>query len=814
MRKLTFFIALFFIGKTFGQSQPRQYMVLHGNQLHTSMYNGGFLWGNGSTMPSFQNHFNGDQVKAFDWITNLWLSGIDGSGKIRYSAERFPTTTKLDYMSGIFDHQTFKKIDSSEFHFNKIWSVRRWQIEEHLADFQNNGQIDSPIDAIIGWPGVGNPHFKAVNGFALPPNPVGWAAFHDANLDGVYNAFDGDFPLPEGVSPTVLPEQVMWFVTSDFGQTSAGAFNMPAEIQVSAWAFHCEDNPALEESVFTSHKISLLDPDPLDSVFVGFWQRAELECGPKGYFGCDPLKSDQFFYLPTDLNAVDTMGPATCFNHRKPAIGLSILNQKLHSSWTTSHPTVVEPGPNGYFSWSAMNSDAGYAGNNFYTGQCDLDGVDNKKFMFPGDPRDPLSCAMINLPNIGKNKTENISSIKIGHWEPNQAIKIDLAWVFAHDSTTNDSLASFSLLTDRMAEIHDFYGNKFVNICQPPILCASDCVWPGDANLDGIANHCDLTDMALAAANGSNTGLPRSPREVWWSPWAAPDFSENTPKTNRNKKHNDADGNGKIELQDLKILTENYNETNPNWQPKPDVFPNGPELSIASAITSQPLNGALPGQTKYAKVMLDAPPGLFALAFEIDCDPKYVREIYGGSFNGFHWQMSHHFMDGPRAGTFSLASSKDSVGEVYVDGQLSLLQVRMAHTFPGTGNSLDTLRLRFKNIKGYLADGTLLDLGGQDFVFTVAGSPVAVNGPGPAKNAIKFHPNPIGEATFLTFENLPADERNQLVLTDISGKKLRELPFSGEKVFFKRDGLPSGLYFFEIKNGSGAGVFAGKLVVE
>ncbi len=79
---------------------------------------------------------------------------------------------------------------------------------------------------------------------------------------------------------------------------------------------------------------------------------------------------------------------------------------------------------------------------------------------------------------------------------------------------------------------------------------------------------------------------------------------------------------------------------------------------------------------------------------------------------------------------------------------------------------------------------------------------------------IKTWPNPLAESALLTFEGLSKNGLHRLVLTDISGKKLRELPFSGDKVFFKREGLPSGLYFFEIKNGSGAGVFTGKLVLE
>lgn len=65
-------------------------------------------------------------------------------------------------------------------------------------------------------------------------------------------------------------------------------------------------------------------------------------------------------------------------------------------------------------------------------------------------------------------------------------------------------------------------------------------------------------------------------------------------------------------------------------------------------------------------------------------------------------------------------------------------------------------------------------------------------------------------ATFLTKTSIPGEKRWTLV--DASGQMVRQVRFSGQSFVFQRDGLPAGVYFFNIEDGVG-GVFSGKIVV-
>ncbi len=85
--------------------------------------------------------------------------------------------------------------------------------------------------------------------------------------------------------------------------------------------------------------------------------------------------------------------------------------------------------------------------------------------------------------------------------------------------------------------------------------CAS--VWPGDLNNDGKANNVDLLYWGLA--EGDNGTLRPNPATSWTGQqsleWAS--FVNGV-----NGKHQDADGNGIVDEQDLQVLEDNYGYIN------------------------------------------------------------------------------------------------------------------------------------------------------------------------------------------------------------------------------------------------------------
>ncbi len=104
-----------------------------------------------------------------------------------------------------------------------------------------------------------------------------------------------------------------------------------------------------------------------------------------------------------------------------------------------------------------------------------------------------------------------------------------------------------------------YFYTLFLACCLGGLLqaqsqCVNDCVWPGDANGDGIANIFDVLPIALA--NGTE-GLPRPDASTQWLPQTAPDWGMIGPD-GKDYKHLDADGDGFITLADLDVVNENY----------------------------------------------------------------------------------------------------------------------------------------------------------------------------------------------------------------------------------------------------------------
>ena len=104
--------------------------------------------------------------------------------------------------------------------------------------------------------------------------------------------------------------------------------------------------------------------------------------------------------------------------------------------------------------------------------------------------------------------------------------------------------------------------------------CASDSVWPGDANGDYTVNIYD--PLAIAIANGQ-TGPSRTGATTTWSAQWCANWANNFYTNNLNMKHADCNGNGTVNSTDLAAVTANYGQ----WHTKGGAHPKttgAPEL--------------------------------------------------------------------------------------------------------------------------------------------------------------------------------------------------------------------------------------------
>ena len=112
----------------------------------------------------------------------------------------------------------------------------------------------------------------------------------------------------------------------------------------------------------------------------------------------------------------------------------------------------------------------------------------------------------------------------------------------------------------------------------------NDCVWPGDFDKNGIADHRDyltwgfLNEMTGPGRNGL----------VSWRGHHAEDWNEEY--NGVDIKHGDGDGNGNVNLADIDINSENHLLTNRNYVPEAN-YPVGADVVIT--LMFLPLQGPL-----------------------------------------------------------------------------------------------------------------------------------------------------------------------------------------------------------------------------
>ncbi|PCH65338.1 MAG: hypothetical protein COC01_09840 [Bacteroidetes bacterium] len=105
-------------------------------------------------------------------------------------------------------------------------------------------------------------------------------------------------------------------------------------------------------------------------------------------------------------------------------------------------------------------------------------------------------------------------------------------------------------------------------------VSATDSVWPGDVNYNGIANVWDILSIGVAY---NTTGPPRDSIDTKWKGHDAQNWS---PAFNNgtNYKHADCDGNGTIEVADALAISANYGKTHAKSSIQTNYKPGNPDL--------------------------------------------------------------------------------------------------------------------------------------------------------------------------------------------------------------------------------------------
>ncbi|MCB0707748.1 MAG: T9SS type A sorting domain-containing protein [Saprospiraceae bacterium] len=271
-----------------------------------------------------EGQFNPNDDPSLIRASGLWFGGISQNEYPRVSAQMFNHQYQTDFKAGLIDPLTNEICEED---FNRIWKVNRQQVLDHMADFQDDGDIDFKIPAIYAWPGIGNPFFAEYNdGINIPDGLFGLADFYDFDGNNIYDPDMGDFPVVRvnGCSESIIPSQFAWFAFNDdvvHYQTMSDGLKW--QVYATIFAFNCTDNQALNNAVFAKFKTINYNEVAYDSTFIGAFFAPSIGCPEDDYYGSSPDRALTFAYNSDNEDA--PCAPYEGYESAPPAVGMDIL---------------------------------------------------------------------------------------------------------------------------------------------------------------------------------------------------------------------------------------------------------------------------------------------------------------------------------------------------------------------------------------------------------------------------------------------------------------------------------------------------------
>lgn len=300
------------------------------NNVRASILNGGDLWwdlqNGGYQVPKAAPGTSGP-MSLFSGA--IWLGGVDNAGTIKVAAQTYRQTGN-DFWPGPLS-STGSTDASTCLAWDKIFKINKQDVKNYINWFDQGSIGTNPVnasamDVILNWPATG-------------PDGQPMAPYYDANGNGVYDPYAGDYPdfwLGDGSRPAgqstcdaeLQGDQVLYWVFNDKGNahTETGGPGIGMEIRAQAFAFQTDD----EINDMTFYKYTMINKSSfrLDSTYFGVYVDSEIGSGSDDYVGCDVGLGLGYSF---NGDMVDDNPPAgqIPYGINPPAIGLDFFEGPL-----------------------------------------------------------------------------------------------------------------------------------------------------------------------------------------------------------------------------------------------------------------------------------------------------------------------------------------------------------------------------------------------------------------------------------------------------------------------------------------------------
>jgi len=322
------------VGSSFSQE------VLDVNQVRTTVFPSNLLFWDQSQFPTYEVPKGSDKYSMH--TANLWFIGKDDiTGNLHGFADQYGAVGSDTWTGPLKTDGSASTTVSMVLNFGRVWKLNRIDIDA-LIQAQNDGTLLSggytpPID-IVQWPANG---------------PVGFAnnlsPFYDKNSDGIYNIYDGDYPLMKG------EQMLYWILNDSYGTHQETNLNaMGAEIHVSFYA--CKNEGAvgsqdiINYTTFLEYEIINRSLKTYTDIYAGFNTDADIGYSSDDYTGSHVDADAFYFYNGDDIDGQDTIPTFGQYGKNSPVQSIQFLEGREVDGRTMS----------GYMSYG---NNSGVAGN-------------------------------------------------------------------------------------------------------------------------------------------------------------------------------------------------------------------------------------------------------------------------------------------------------------------------------------------------------------------------------------------------------------------------------------------------------------------
>ena len=491
MKELLFFLALGSLNGLHAQcGAPQSSVDLHGNNIQARILNGGDLFtdfNSGQFIPNPSSSASPTTIFA----AGLWMGGVDLGGNLKVAAVNTRGFLGTDYSAGPLNGTGTTNA------FNCANWDRMFRVtDSEIAAFKqaqplSQAQAIAQFPGIMGWPANGNVAFASVWGFNLPSLSLEvLAPFYDANFDAIYSPLDGDYPAVQlAQKAPFVPAEIVWCVFNDqkggaiHPVTKGAPLNM--EIQLTAWAFNCPDEPELNNTVFTSHRLINRGTEAIQALSVGFWVDFDLGCYEDDYVGCSKSRNTMFAYNQdaVDGNIGNSCAGTPTFAGSPPVQTVTFLNSADFSQNDYALDKFISYGVFGNPATNDPVDDVEYYrnltgfwrdGTTLTYGQVGYGGTTPTDLLFPGDPSDANGWSMCTSGQSFADRRV-LGTQMVGLVNPGQVLELNTAWAVHNNVPQPCNLGN---AMDEVDIIRAHHNNNYVGLCSA--VSSNTSILPAD----------------------------------------------------------------------------------------------------------------------------------------------------------------------------------------------------------------------------------------------------------------------------------------------------------------------------------------------